>query len=169
MCDTDIITDTRLRFVVMVWEYPENLRYVGPFADVHAANAWGVHWEGHVGLSPCWHTELVDPTAPLPIEPPGRWDGTERDHDGDPPQGPWQRPWLERLSDVGDFYLLQTAADPLHLVGPFDSEKRACRWGTANEDSRGSEYLGWQALWIRDPTAPVPLLTCEQEEARWRP
>ena len=158
MTTTDTIADTKLQFVVMLWELVDGASYVGPFPDVATANAWGVFYEDVLTGSPCWHTEFVDPAVPLEIRVP---DAVALEPDPDP----WLDQWEAPQSDTpgAAYYLLMTDSDPVHLVGPFDDHRTAFAWGKHNEETRTRDW-GWQIVWMENPAAPVPLLSREQAE-----
>jgi hypothetical protein len=132
-------------WVVLRWSVWD-LDYVGPFADGEAAAAWAIEYET-ADLN--WHTQRVDPTVPLQVRDPGPM----------PPllePGPYDGPWLERQGDVGDFFVMMTGSEPLHLVGPFPDHQHAYSWGLAQEQ-RGDGDDGWQVVWLED-TDRVPVL-----------
>jgi hypothetical protein len=155
MNTSNTIAHTKLQYVVLLWDLRVGFRYVGPFADVDAANAWGISYE-ELTESPCWHSELVDPTAPLEIHTP---DAVALDPDPDP----WIDQWEGPLSDTpgAAFHLLMTDSEPLHLVGPFADERTAFAWGKYNEKTRARDF-GWQIVWLENPAAPVQLVTPKQ-------
>jgi hypothetical protein len=141
---TDIITDTK-QWVCLRWDLFEGHYYVGPFANFHEAAEWGSDNEG---TDACWQVERLDPNVALEIRAPGDMPQLKPEY----PDG-----WIERQGDVGDFYLLMTQSDPLHLVGPFPDHRHAFSWGDANEARTDDQ--GWQVIWLDDPTAPAPLLS----------
>lgn len=139
--------------VVMRWDMFEGYHYVGPFGSVPEANEWAIEHDG----DPCWHTELVNPEAPLEVRAP---DGVaELADDGQDPDG-----FADPVSDTDGaaFHVLMTDLDPVHLVGPFADHRTACLWGWMNEARGGS--LGWQVVWLEDPAArPLTISPAEAE------
>ena len=141
----DIISE--LRHVVLRWNISEGHYFVGPFASAAEAATWA---EDNQGTDVCWTVELLDPAAPLEVSPPG--DMPELQPALEEPDG-----WVERQSNVGDFYLLMINSVPIHLVGPFPDHRHAYSWAVAYEARTDDE--GWQVVWLDDPTAPTELLT----------
>jgi hypothetical protein len=140
-------TISRLQHVVLRWNIFEGHYFVGPFGTAVEAATWA---EDNQGTDICWTVELLDPAAPLEVRPPGDMPELEPD-----PEKPDR--WVERQTNVGDFYLLMISSDPLHLVGPFPSHRHAYSWAVAYQARTDDE--GWQVVWLDDPTAPAELLT----------
>jgi hypothetical protein len=85
--------------------------------------------------------------------------------------------WTPNPSDTGAWYVLQTTAEPPHLVGPFASQQAAYVWGNDTEaraeaanprlaevnghqvSVADNETAGWQLVWLEDPSEPPEL--CE--------
>ena len=112
---------TRLQHVVLRWNICEGHHFVGPFATVADVATWA---KDNKGTDVCWTVELLDPAAPLEVRPPGDMPELEPD-----PEEPDQ--WVERQTNVGDFYLLMMNSGPLQLVGPFPDHRHAYSWAVA--------------------------------------
>ena len=90
---------------------------MGPFGSVPEANEWGAQNEDFDG--PNWHTEVVDPAAPLEVRAPDNVAALVDDLAG-------RAEFRGRLSyaEGAAFHLLMPS-DPLHLVGPFEDDRTA--------------------------------------------
>jgi hypothetical protein len=147
----------------MLWDFHNGYRYVGPFVTVEAANDWGIFYEDELAGSPCWHSELVDPAAPLEIRAPD-------DIAVEPTPTPDFDKWLDEreppLSNTpgAAFFLLMTDSEPLHLVGPFAAHSAAYTWGLFNELVRHRDF-GWQVVWLENPTAPPQIQSADEATA----
>jgi hypothetical protein len=148
MSETDD-TITTIVPVVMRWDFFEGYHYVGPFGSVPEANEWGIQNEDVHDLN--WHTELVDPAAPLEVRAP---DGVADLVNGSNDCGEFQDPVSN--TEGAAFHLLMPS-DPLHFVGPFEDHRTAYLWGWMNEGRDGDP--GWQVVWLEEPTTPVPLVS----------
>ena len=139
--------------VVMIWSFDEGYHYVGPFGSVPEANEWGIEHEDDHG--PEWHSELVDPALPLEVRAP---DGVAELPADDPDRVPGCDEFEDPFSDTegAAFHLLMTSGKPLHLVGPFEDHRTAFLWGRMNE-RRGGD-IGWQVVWLEEPSARVRLV-----------
>jgi hypothetical protein len=138
--------------VVLVWSFDEGgYHYVGPFSSVSEANNWGTEHEGDHGFE--WHTALIDPAVPLEVRAPDGVADLPANDDG-MADDKFQDPFSDTPGAA--FHMLMTSGEPLHLVGPFEDQRTASLWGLMNE-RRGGD-IGWQVLWLEDPTAPVRLV-----------
>lgn len=143
---SDTITATK-RWVCIRWACFGGYYFVGPFADAHEAADWG---DENQGTNVCWHAAYLDPNVALEVRAPGAMPELAPD-----PEAPDK--WTERLDCSGDFYLLMTASDPLHLVGPFSEHRHAFSWAVSYQARTDDEE--WWVLWLDDAAAPPPLLT----------
>jgi hypothetical protein len=178
----DAFMGSSARWVVLCWRHEFGYHFVGPFASVDEANNWAVEVLETKGFNLDWQVVFADPTLSIPVRDPGTMPLLQPDPETDPELGRWLQwvsremlgqdrslpawlgdpldhsthdRWTERQGPTGNFYVIMTTSEPLHMVGPFSDHRGAFSWGCASEERGGDP--GWQAGW----TTPAVRRCCD--------